>query len=225
MTLFSFTDSDNNIGRLWPLTNKEEINEDTMKNHFPNSPAPVAMAQAHLGKILRPGDHAVDGTAGNGHDSLFLAQCVGKNGRLTVFDLQKSAIESSQKRFLDQNIETPVKWVQDSHGKLDEYVSKPIHGAIFNLGYLPGGDKSIITQSESTLEALDALAELLESGGGISIVAYTGHEGGLAEYQAVRNWARQQDKADWVFNEWSRLNREAAPVVILGEKRRRLASN
>lgn len=48
----------------------------------------------------------------------------------------------------------------------------------FNLGYLPGGDKGIITQSATTLLALEAAKELLLPGGVISIVAYVGHPGG-----------------------------------------------
>ena len=42
---------------------------------------------------LKPGDTAFDGTAGNGHDTLFLAQCVGPTGRVLAWDIQPLAIE------------------------------------------------------------------------------------------------------------------------------------
>jgi hypothetical protein len=41
-------------------------------------------------QVLRPGDTAVDATCGNGHDSLFMAQCIGPSGRLHAVDLQAS---------------------------------------------------------------------------------------------------------------------------------------
>lgn len=48
----------------------------------------------------------------------------------------------------------------------------------FNLGYLPGGDKTIITNSETTLLGLEAAERIVASGGLISIVVYVGHPGG-----------------------------------------------
>jgi hypothetical protein len=49
----------------------------------------------------------------------------------------------------------------------------------FNLGYLPGGDKQLKTGAETTLRALKAASNVLQAGGLISVVAYTGHPGGL----------------------------------------------
>ena len=48
----------------------------------------------------------------------------------------------------------------------------------FNLGYLPGGDKGIITISKTTLLALEAAKKMLIPGGLISLVVYVGHPGG-----------------------------------------------
>lgn len=48
----------------------------------------------------------------------------------------------------------------------------------FNLGYLPGGDKTIITKPETTLPALEAAKGILMPGGLISLVVYVGHPGG-----------------------------------------------
>ena len=49
----------------------------------------------------------------------------------------------------------------------------------FNLGYLPGGDKTITTVSETTQLALEATKKILIPGGLISLVVYVGHPGGM----------------------------------------------
>ncbi|CAB4275548.1 unnamed protein product [Prunus armeniaca] len=48
----------------------------------------------------------------------------------------------------------------------------------FNLGYLLGGDKTIITESETTLKALEVAKSIVLPGGLISLVVYVGHLGG-----------------------------------------------
>jgi hypothetical protein len=65
---------------------------------------------------------------------------------------------------------------------------------MFNLGYLPGGDKAITTRSESTLVALSAACRLLSPQGIITIVAYPGHEGGGHETEQVRHWCEKLDR-------------------------------
>ena len=37
--------------------------------------------------------------------------------------------------------------------------TRKLTGAIFNLGYLPGGDKSITTQASTTISAIEQLLE------------------------------------------------------------------
>ena len=56
---------------------------------------------------------------------------------------------------------------------------------IFNLGYLPSADKSVITRPQTTIEALEKLCHLLVKGGRIAIMIYYGHEGGDLERDAV----------------------------------------
>lgn len=51
----------------------------------------------------------------------------------------------------------------------------------FNLGWMPAqpsGSKDIKTEQGTTLEALRQAHELVADGGSVSVVAYTGHEGG-----------------------------------------------
>jgi hypothetical protein len=62
---------------------------------------------------------------------------------------------------------------------------------------LPGGEKSVITRSHSTLQALAAVLPHLLSGGVITIVAYRGHMGGEEESAAVRDWSSQLDRSNY----------------------------
>ena len=62
---------------------------------------------------------------------------------------------------------------------------------IFNLGYLPGSDKSIQTQPQSTRHALDAAQQLLHPRGILLVTAYRGHTGGQEEADCVAQWMEQ----------------------------------
>ena len=59
---------------------------------------------------------------------------------------------------------------------------------MFNLGYLPLGNKSIVTRPETTLAALEQASEMVRPGGLITVLAYPGHTGGLEEANCVANW-------------------------------------
>ena len=59
-------------------------------------------------------------------------------------------------------------------------------GAVmFNLGWLPGFDKSCITRAASTCVALASAIEWLQPCGIVTLVAYPKHEGGGEEARAV----------------------------------------
>jgi len=146
-----------------------------------------------LQQTLQDGDTAIDATTGNGHDTLFLAQCVGKIGQVFAFDVQQEALKSAQKRLQNHHIKTPITWIHAGHEAMLEYIPEALYGQVkaitFNLGYLPHTDKSITTCPNTTLPALNASLSLLKSAGILSILAYTGHDGGREEAEAVKTWA------------------------------------
>ncbi|MES0371871.1 MAG: class I SAM-dependent methyltransferase [Mariprofundaceae bacterium] len=149
---------------------------------------------AHLASIIQEGDRVVDATVGNGHDSIFLARTVGHKGHLYGFDIQENAIIHSLKNLAARQLTGHTTLLQKSHEFMDDYIPSREHGRIksvvFNLGYLPGSDKSITTLPESTLSALNIALNLLSKDGIISILAYTGHPGGMEECNAVKRWAK-----------------------------------
>lgn len=149
------------------------------------------MIRAHL----HPGDRAIDATLGNGHDALFLAQCVGEAGHVYGFDIQSQALQSTRLRLQEQGLQVRITLLLASHAEMARHVPQAWHGRIqaimFNLGYLPGTDKSVITQPESTLAALTSACALLARHGLMTVMVYPGHAGGDEEARAVEQWMRQ----------------------------------
>jgi hypothetical protein len=68
---------------------------------------------------------------------------------------------------------------------------------VFNLGYLPEGDKSIVTRTDTTVSALDQSLTLLQPNGIISILIYPGHQGGTPEADGILNWAQSIDDSSY----------------------------
>ena len=143
---------------------------------------------------LKEADQAIDATAGNGYDTLFLAEQVGSAGKVTAIDIQDCAIRSTREKLESTGIIGRVKLVTDDHaaalGKLIEANREKIAAITFNLGYLPGSDKSIQTNAESTDVALAASIQLLSPGGYLCVTAYRGHSGGIAEAETVGAFMR-----------------------------------
>jgi predicted methyltransferase len=146
-----------------------------------------------ISKVLQPGELAIDATIGNGHDTSFLARITGPNGEVHGFDIQADALAKTRQLLEDENLEGNVTLHQAGHENMDRHLPPETRGnvtaIIFNLGYLPGGDKSCITRKESTLKALHlAFNNYLRPGRILSILCYPGHPGGDEESQAVGHW-------------------------------------
>ncbi|QIK37153.1 methyltransferase domain-containing protein [Caldichromatium japonicum] len=150
--------------------------------------------QAHDAIVccLQPGDWALDATAGNGRDTLFLARQVGPSGHVWAFDVQSEALKVTEQRLRGAGCAETVSLIQASHDRMLEYLPAATLGQIkaiqFNLGYRPGGDKRLITRPQTTLPALTAACRLLHPEGLLSLLVYRGHPGGMEEYQAILAW-------------------------------------
>ncbi len=176
-----------------------------------------------LAKHLQPGDIAIDATLGNGYDTLFLAQHVGPEGKVFGFDIQSAALQSTQEKCQRAQLQERVRLIQDNHANMPQHIPDSLHGRInaimFNLGYLPGGDKTIITQCDSTLIALNAAIDLLSPTGMLTLVAYPGHQGGDQETEQVTHWCEQLNTAHFkVKIYYSAINKDSAPRLFVIKK-------
>ena len=176
---------------------------------------PIHLSHDFLAQVLDDESVAVDATMGNGNDTAFLAQHAKK---VYAFDVQEQALKSTQERLEKQAISN-AQLILDGHQNLDKYVSEPIRAAIFNLGYLPSADKTVITKPDTTLVAIEKILERLEIGGRLAIMIYYGHEGGDMEKDAVLEYVNQLDQ--WLFTVmlYQPLNQiNQPPFLVMIEK-------
>lgn len=149
-------------------------------------------AHAAVARVLGEGGLALDATAGNGHDTCFLAERVGPSGHVWALDVQPAAIEATSRKLAQAGLADRVTLVCDNHARMRDCAGMAPEGGVdavmFNLGYLPGGDHGLVTRAESTLPALEQSLALLAPGGCLSVMAYRGHEGGETEWGAVQQW-------------------------------------
>ena len=155
----------------------------------------VPFAHALLQHVLQPGDVAIDATAGNGYDTLLLAQWVGDGGRIYAFDVQAQAIEATRERLQAHGLADRVSVIHAGHETVLQHVTQPVQAAVFNLGYLPRSDKQITTQADSTIAALQGIWQLLRPHGVIVLVVYHGPAGGKQERSAVEDYVCGLDPA------------------------------
>jgi len=170
------------------------------------------------GMVALDGLVALDGTAGNGFDTCFLAELVGQEGRVVALDLQQDAIQITRNKLDAMGWGNRVDCICDCHSNvlrhLQPHCSNGLQVAMFNLGYLPLGNKAIITKRETTLVALAAVFEMLGKNGIMSVLSYPGHLGGSDEHVAVEAWiehAKQRSRVESYRDENNRLS----PVLWL----------
>lgn len=166
-----------------------------------------------LQDCLRKGDMAIDATAGNGFDTLLLAQLVGETGKVLAFDIQEQALQNTLQKLEDHHLAPIVQLIHDSHANMANYLTTSVQAAIFNLGYLPGSDKTIITEAESTRQALLALMQQLNVGGRIIIVCYWGHSGGEYELQMLQNFLPTLPQKNWTVLQYQFMNQQNYPPI------------
>ena len=154
-------------------------------------------AQRRCKPYLLPGSIAIDATAGNGLDTLFLAEGVGPDGMVYAVDIQSEAIERTRAKVLQAGFADRVECIQADHGLLGSVIPYQYFGkvvcAMLNLGYLPHSDKSIVTRATTTIQALEAIEKMLASRSILSILAYVGHPSGRQESLEVQRWVDRRN--------------------------------
>jgi hypothetical protein len=176
------------------------------------------VAHAIWQNFLSPYDTVIDATCGNGKDTCALAKCV-PQGKVLSFDIQEKALENTKKLLLAYQLEKRVELFLISH---DAFPSSLLPGSIrlvvYNLGYLPGGNKKLTTLASSTMRSITLAQHLLAAEGLISIMLYPGHPEGAVEKKLLLDTVNKLSTALWevCHLEWS--NRANSPSLLLLRK-------
>ncbi len=185
----------------------------------------LAFAKQIIREALGPSDWAVDGTVGNGYDTAFLAECVGSTGRVYGFDIQAKALRTAHLRLKAQNLHDRVSLLEAGHEQMASLLPAEARGrikaAMFNLGYLPGGDHTLSTRLFTTRQALESTLNLLCPGGRITVVLYPGHPGGQEECEGITAWAKAQDQRGTEILRYEFINQQNCPPRLLVLEKRR----
>lgn len=161
------------------------------RSHLPSIFSLTDMAHSIISQCELGSQIVIDATCGHGHDTAFLAMNVGDDGHVFAFDIQVEACASTLSYLQTLGLENRVTIIHDSHSRMTHTIPSEYHGNIavimFNLGYLPTSEKSIVTQPLLTQSAMIQSLELLKIGGIISLAVYTEHLGGVEELSAVNS--------------------------------------
>lgn len=166
--------------------------------------------------FIKSGDIVLDATCGNGNDTLSLAKLVGGEGLVYGFDIQQIAIDKTRDLLNLNGLLDRVDLICDSHENIEKYIDHELDFVIFNLGYLPEGDKSIKTSIDSTIMGIKKALDFMKSGAILLITIYRGHEGGLLEYMGVEKFAKELDQRKFNSFMFQHINQKNYPPITIG---------
>ena len=168
---------------------------------------------------LREGDIAVDFTMGNGHDTEFLSKTVGEFGHVFAFDIQEQALASTEEHLKAAGCPENYTLILDSHHNVKKYVDVPFKAGMFNLGYLPGSDKSVTTMRKTTLPAIEAAISLMDRDAVIIVAIYPGHPEGEAEGKEICEYLSGISRHKICATQVKILNSPTSPFFIVIESK------
>ncbi len=190
---------------------KELVRRDTYQG-FKNSI--LNKVKQLLDNNIKSKDIVIDATIGNGNDTLYLANLVSK-GHVYGFDIQKEAIKNTEK-LLNNNNKQNYTLFQESHTKMLntlKHLTNKVSAIVFNLGYLPKGNKNITTNYKTTINAIKDSLTLLNNKGICLIVIYPGHKTGKKEDIKINKYL-QTINNKYKINKYHNTNNKTAPYLI-----------
>ncbi|MBQ7125055.1 MAG: class I SAM-dependent methyltransferase [Clostridia bacterium] len=179
----------------------------------------LTVEKQFISSHVKEGGTVCDFTMGNGHDTLWLSEKVGENGKVYAFDIQQAALDNTRSLLEKSGCPKNYTLILDSHANAEKYVEGKICAGMFNLGYLPGSDKKITTLRESTLAAVKAALNLLEDGGGLLVAVYPGHEEGSHEGVMLDEFFSTLDRRQISVSKLKIVNSPTSPFFFLAEKK------
>lgn len=196
-----------------------------MRPIFPLFQSPVDLAHFYWMHLLKDGDIVIDATCGNGHDTLKIASFSVSLQNLFAFDIQEEAIQNTTlllKKHLSPKKQEQIILEKRCHSTFPSSMEKEtIRLIIYNLGYLPGGDKTKTTLESSTLESIQEGQKLLQPGGMISVTCYPGHLEGEKEQEKILSYTSTLCPQDWSCCHHTWMNRKKSPTLLLIQKSNR----
>ena len=156
---------------------------------------------------------------GNGHDSCFLAELALKHsngGKMYCIDVQEAALANTRLALEKKQLDVHrIEFIHGNHRSFPTDIApETVSAIVYNLGYLPGGDKSKISVASDTLESLKNALPLLTVDGMLSITCYRGHPGGMEETNAVKIFCSSLPPFKWSVLRHDPMNRPVSPVLI-----------
>jgi len=183
-----------------------------MNRKFPLFQSHLDLAHDIWMQIIDHVSVVIDCTCGNGHDAAFIASHGPQ--RLYCLDIQDEAIMATRDKVSEFQCDVVIK--KQCHSHFPEEIQQSTADLIvYNLGYLPGADKSKTTRVETTLKSLDQACRLLKPGGVISITCYPGHPEGTKEELAILEWGQALDPAAWCVTVHQFKNRKQSPSLVI----------
>ena len=179
----------------------------------------LALHKYFLDAHIKEGDTVADFTMGNGHDTEYLSRAVGREGHVYAFDIQKQALESTRRHLQEVGCPENYTLILDSHANCDQYLPDTIKAGVFNLGWLPGADKSVTTRRESTLKAVQSAISHLDHDGILLIAVYPGHEEGTLEGKMLDDYFRTISRFQLSISRFEIINSPASPFFFILERK------
>ncbi len=195
-----------------------------MRHTFPLFQSHLDLAHHYWTRIVQKGAVVIDATCGHGKDTLRLCQLALSNnlGRVYAFDVQEEAILSTQKYLQLHLPDTYLERLclqQRSHATFPaQILPESVCLIVYNLGYLPGSNKSYTTVVDSTLQSVQNALPLIKIGGLICITCYPGHNAGKEEQAALLKFTTTLCPKTWNCTHQTFINRQAAPSLLLLQK-------
>lgn len=206
-----------------------QILSGTMRKQAPLFQSHIDLAHSYWKRIVLGGDLVIDATCGNGHDTLFLAQLnlsEQKKGKLIAIDRQQQAISATQSRLsinLEPELLKQIDFYCGCHSIFPKEISQgTVKLIVYNLGYLPGSDKTLTTMTNTTCKSLENALALICPGGVISMTCYPGHPEGRIEEERILQFSKTLSPEEWscCYHQWT--NRKDSPGLLLFQKLKHL---
>ena len=171
----------------------------------------LGLSHKFMAEHILPGDLCIDATAGRGRDTLFLAKLVGGSGRVIAFDIQEEAIRSTESLLAENGVENAEVHLV-SHSDMDRFAEPgSVAGIMFNFGWLPGGDHTVFSRGDTSIEAIRKGLDLLRPGGVMTLCIYYGKETGYGEKEALTAYLKTVDPCRFTVVLCDFVNRVGEP--------------